>query len=262
MRANKLRELLNAGQPTVSTRVQNIWPSIVEALGHTGLFDYVEFLAEYAPFDLRGLDDFCRAAELHGMSSMIKIDQEPRTFLAQRAIGAGFQSVLFADCRSAEEVYQCVRSVRPDTPEDDGTYGVGMRRFAYMGYGGSPDYVQALRDVVVAIMIEKRSAVEQLEEILLVDGVDMIQWGPADYSMSIGQPGARGTPEVKATERQVIETALKMGVPARAEITSVEQSKYYLDLGVRHFSIGTDISILYDWWKVNGENLRKAIADA
>ncbi|MFQ6039369.1 MAG: HpcH/HpaI aldolase/citrate lyase family protein [Candidatus Poribacteria bacterium] len=258
MRPNKLRELISAGKPSVGTRVNNTWPSIVEAIGHTGMFDYVEFLAEYAPFDLYSLDNFCRTAELYGMSSMIKIDQDPRSFLAQRGIGAGFQSVLFADCRSVDDVRQCVRIVRPDTPEDKGLYGVGARRFAYMGYGGSPEYVQALRDVVVAIMIEKHSAVEQLEEILSIEGVDMIQWGPADYSMSSG----RARQDVKDVEREVIETALKMGVPPRAEITSPEQAKYYLDLGVRHFNIGTDLSILYNWWRVNGDDLRKIIGNA
>jgi len=257
MRPNKLRELIDAGKPSVGTRVNNTWPAIVEAIGHTGMFDYVEFLAEYAPFDLYSLDNFCRTAELYGMSSMIKIDQDPRSFLAQRGIGAGFQSVLFADCRSVDDVRQCVRIVRPDTPEDKGLYGVGARRFAYMGYGGSPEYVQALRDVVVAIMIEKHSAVEQLEEVLSVEGVDMIQWGPADYSMSSG----RTRQEVKDVERKVIETALKMGVPPRAEITSPEQAKYYLDLGVRHFNIGTDLSILYNWWRMNGDDLRKIIGD-
>jgi 2-keto-3-deoxy-L-rhamnonate aldolase RhmA len=225
------------------------------------MFDYVEFLAEYAPFDLYALDNFCRGVELFDMSAMIKIDQEPRRFLAQRAIGAGFQSVLFADCRTVEDARECVRAVRPDTPEDSGYYGAAMRRFAYMGYGGGPEYVQALRDIVAVLMIEKKSAVDHLEEILSVDGIDMIQWGPADYSMSIGRPGAWNDPEVKAVERQVIETALKMDIPPRAEIGSVDQAKYYLDLGVRHFSLGTDLSILYGWLKQNGESLRKAISE-
>jgi 4-hydroxy-2-oxoheptanedioate aldolase len=226
------------------------------------MFDYVEFLAEYAPFDLYALDNFCRAVELFDMAAIIKIDQEPQSFLAQRGIGAGFQGVLFADCRTIEDVRHCVRIVRPETPEDQGTYGVGTRRFAYMGYGGSPEYVQALRDIVVMIMIEKQSAVEHLEEILSVDGVDMIQWGPADYSMSVGRAGERGSPEIKAVERKVFETALKMGVPPRVEIGSVDQAKYYLDLGVRHFSLGTDIAVLYAWWKKNGDALRKAVSDS
>jgi len=261
VRANKLRELLKAGKPSIGTRMHNTWPSIVEAIGHTGMYDYVEFLAEYAPFDMYSLDNFCRSVELFDMSAIIKIDQEPRTFLAQRGIGAGFQGVLFADCRSADDARHCVRIVRPETPEDGGIYGVGTRRFSYMGYGGSPDYVQALRDVVVMIMIEKPTAVEKLEEILSVEGVDMIQWGPVDYSMSVGRPGERNSPEVKAVERKVFETALKLGIPPRAEINSVDQAKYYLDMGVRHFSLGVDISILYNWWKSNGEQLRKVMSD-
>jgi len=103
MRPNKLRELLNADKPSIGTRVHSTWPSVVEAIGHTGMFDYVEFLAEYAPFDLYALDNFCRAAELFNMTAVIKVDQEPRGFLAQRGVGSGFQGVLFADCRSVEE---------------------------------------------------------------------------------------------------------------------------------------------------------------
>jgi len=265
MRPNRFRELLNAGQPTIGTRVQSTWPSIVEVLGHTGMFDYVEFLAEYAPFDLYALDDFCRAVELFDMSAMIKIDQSTQQFYAQRAIGAGFQSVLFVDCRSVEDVRDCMRAVRPETLESDGLHGVGVRRFAYMSEAGTAEYVKALNDVVIAIMIEKKDAVDRLEEILAVDGIDMIQWGPADYSMSVGRPGAyrqRNEPQIKAVERKVIETALRMGVSPRAEINSVDQAKYYLDLGVRHFSLSTDITILFNWWKDNGDKLRKAVADA
>ena len=259
MRRNKLRELLNEGKPTLGTHVHSTWPSVIEALGHTGIYDYVEFVGEYGPFDLHDLDNICRAVELFDMSSMIKVDQEPRGFIAQRAIGSGFQSVLFADCHTADEVRECVRISRPDTPEDGGTYGVGTRRFAYMGYGGSPDYVQAIRDVVVVMMIEKKTAVEQLEEILEIDGVDMIQWGGSDYSMSVGLAGQRDHPDIKAAQKYVFETAIKMGVPPRAEIGSPDQARAYLDMGVRHFSIGTDISILYGWWKQNGEELRKVM---
>ncbi len=259
MRANKFRELLKADKPTIGTHIHTTWPSIVEAIGHTGTYDYVEFVAEYGPFDLYAFDDMCRAAELYDMSMMVKVDQEPRGFIAQRAIGSGFQSVLFSDCRSADEVCECVRIARPETPEDGGTYGVATRRFTYMGYGGSMDYVRALRDVVVVIMIEKDGAVENLEEVLSVPGVDMIQWGGSDYSMSVGRAGQRGSAEIKAVERKVIETSLRMGVPPRAEINTADQAKYYLDMGVRHFCIGTDVNILYNWWKEHGDDVRKAV---
>ncbi len=261
MRPNKLREALDGGRPTMGTHVHSMWPSIVEVIGHTGMFDYVEFVAEYAPFDLHGLDNFCRAVELTGMSAVIKVDQQPRRFLAQRAIGAGFQSVLFADCRTVEDVEECVRAARPDTPEAGGTYGATDRRFTYAWQGGSPEYVAALNDIVIAIMIEKRSAVDQLEQILSVDGVDMITWGGSDYSMSIGQPGAWSDPAVKAVERDVIQTALDMGVAPRIAIGSAEAAAYYLDMGVRNFTMGTDIAIVYTWLKEQGGDLQQLLDD-
>ncbi len=197
MRVNKLRELLKANQPTLSTHIHTTWPSVVEAIGHTGLYDYVEFVGEYGPFDLHDLDNLARAADIYNMSMQLKVDQEPRGFLASRAIGSGFHSILFADCRSAADVQECVRIVRAETPEDGGTYGVATRRFSYMGYGGTKEYV--------------------------------------------------------------FETAIKMGVPPRAEIATADQAKYFLDMGVRHFSVGTDITILHQWWKAQGEDLRKAL---
>ena len=262
MRPNKLRELLKADKPTLATHIHTTWPSIIEALGHTGMYDYVEFVAEYGPFDLYAFDDMCRAAELYDMSMMVKVDQEPRGFIAQRAIGSGFHSVLFSDCRSVEEARECIRIARPETPEDGGTYGVATRRFTYMGYGGSQEYVRALRDIVVVLMIEKQGAVDNLEAILELDGLDMIQWGGSDYSMSVGRAGQRGSAEMKAVERKVFETALKMGIPPRAEINTADQAKYYLDMGVRHFCIGTDVTILFNWWKEQGDSLRKALDGA
>jgi 2-keto-3-deoxy-L-rhamnonate aldolase RhmA len=258
MRANKLRQLLDAGQPTLCARVNTVWPDIVEIIGQTGAFDYVEFAAEYAPFTLHDLDNFCRAAELYDLSTMIKLDQDPRLYLAQRAIGSGFQSILFVDVRTVEEVEHCVRIVRPDTPEDGGLFGAAARRFAYSS-SGHAEFSQALRDVVVAVMIEKKVAVDHLEEILAVPGLDMIQWGPSDFTMSSGL--SRGSPEVKATERRVIETALKMGVAPRIELQSLDNIEYYLDMGVRHFRIGTDMAILQRFWQENGDALRKRVSE-
>ena len=260
MRKNKLRQLLNDGKPTLGTHIHGTWPTVIEVVGHSGMFDYVEFVAEYGPYDLHDLDNICRAAELHDLGTMIKVDQPSNTYVAQRAIGSGFESVLFSDSRTVDDARQCVRAARPDTPEDGGGFGAVTRRFTYMEYGGDESYTQALRDLVVVLMIEKGPTVENLEEILSVGGIDMIQWGPSDYSMSIGKIGQGKTPEIKEVERRVLETSMKMGIPPRAEINSADDAKYYLDLGVRHFCIGTDIAILYNWMKDQGEAMRKALA--
>jgi len=49
MRRNRLREMLKEGRPTLGTRLLSVWPGMVEIVGHTEVFDYVEFLGEYSP---------------------------------------------------------------------------------------------------------------------------------------------------------------------------------------------------------------------
>jgi 4-hydroxy-2-oxoheptanedioate aldolase len=261
MRRNRLRELLRAGQPTLGTHLLSCWPTLVELVGQSGMFDYVEFVGEYAPYDLHDLDNLGRAVALFDhLSAMIKIDQEPRTYLTVRAIGAGIQNVLFADPRTVDDVRECVRAVRAETPGRLGWHGVGMRRdVGVVREPGSQGFVQALDDAVVALMIEKGSAVEDLEALLSVPGVDMVQFGPADYAMSVGLAGQWDHPQVREAERHVIATALKMGIAPRAEIARPEDARRYLDMGVKHFCMGWDVSTLFNWFRDNGKAMRELL---
>jgi 4-hydroxy-2-oxoheptanedioate aldolase len=208
---------------------------------------------------MQGMDNWCRTCELYGLGTMVKLDQDPRLWLAQRAIGSGFQSILFVDCRTLEEVEQCVRICRPDTPQDGGLFGAAGRRFGYQS-SGFDDYSQALRDIVVAIMAEKRVLVDQLDKMLDIPGIDMIQWGPADYTMSSGLK--RGDPAVKEAEKFVIETCLKKGVAPRIELELLDGVEYYLNMGVKHFRMGNDTAILRRFWQENGKRLRDMLGSA
>jgi 4-hydroxy-2-oxoheptanedioate aldolase len=262
MRRNLLRERLNAGQPTVGTHILSCWPTLVELIGHSGQYDYVEFTAEYAPFDMHDLDNLGRAFEVANLGGMIKIEQTQYTHQAMRAIGAGFQSVLFADIRSVEDAKTAVNAVRAETTivpgaRGRGLLGVGMRRdVGVVRHGGQPAYVEALNDVVIAIMVEKKSCVDNLEAILSVPGIDMVQFGGSDFSMSIGKPAQYNDPEVVAAEKFTIETALRMGKNPRVELRDPGQAAKYLDMGVQHFCIGWDVRILADWWDTKGAEMR------
>ena len=61
MKENKIRALLNEGMPTTSTRIWSTWPFYTEIIGETANFDYVEFVAEYAPFTHADLENIARA---------------------------------------------------------------------------------------------------------------------------------------------------------------------------------------------------------
>lgn len=259
MRPNRLRSLLDAGQPTLGTRLLVSWPTMIELVGHSGMFDYVEFSGEYAPYDHATLENMGRAIELFDhLGGMIKIEQESRAHAAVRAIGAGFQSVLFADPRNVAEVEQCVRCVRSERPQSGGLHGVNLHRAAIVE-GGSEAWADALDKVVIALMIEKREAVENLESMLRVPGVDMVQFGPADYSNSIGLTGQIDHPEVREAERHTIETALRLGIAARVELGRPEGFEPYLEMGVKHFNVGMDVKTLFDWFQHAGATMRREL---
>lgn len=260
MHTNLFRKILEENKPSMGTRILSTWPLIVEAVGASAQFDYIEFVAEYAPFTDADLENVVRSAELHKMSSMIKVDFQNRFYVAQRALSAGFQSILFTDHRSAEEVRSSLEAIRADTPEDKGRFGKPTRRFI----GFEPnlaqlDYAKMLRETVVAIMIEKRQAFEELEEICSIEGVDMVQFGPSDYAMNCGWNFSEHKAEVRDVEKRMIEIALEKGVAPRCEIDHAEQAKPYMALGVKHFCLGDELRNNMVYWNTEGAALRSVV---
>lgn len=262
MKHNKLRQILDGNLPSVSTRMWSAQPFFTEALGSTGNYDYVEFVAEYTAFSQQDLELVPMAAELQNMGSMIKLDFHNRGYVAQKAVASGFQAVLFTDCRNADQVRESLGYVKPETPEDGGTFGYPNRR--YIGYQPrlpQTAHAQRLRDMVVALMIEKKEAMDNIEAICAVPGVDMVQFGPSDYSLSRGWDAKDHIDEYKAAEREMIKVALKHGVQPRCEIPTVEAAKYYIDLGVKHFSLGDQLARLMLAWTEEGGAMRR-LADS
>lgn len=261
MKENRLRNLLGAGKPSVSTRLISTWPFITEAVGSTGNFDYIEFVAEYSPYNQGDLENICRAAELNNMGTMIKIDFQNRAYVAQKALASGFQAILFTDHKTADEVRETMYVIRPDTPEDGGRFGRPNRRFIGFSHNMlQMDYAKMVRDTVVAVMIEKKEALDNLAEICEVPGVDMVQFGPSDYSMSNGWNAGEHVDEYKAAERKMIKIALEHGVQPRCEINTPDQANYYLDLGVRHFCLGDELRTNLNYWAASGGELRKVVS--
>ena len=260
MRENRLRTLLSEGKPTLGTRVQSSWPTITEIVGRSQQFDYVEFLAEYAPYDLYALDNLARAIELSpNFTGMIKIERSAQAHVAVRAMAAGIQNLLFTDVRSGQDAEDCVRIAKPEVPGSIGTHGNDAGRAAI---GGVVELVKRYEDSVIVLMIEKKGAVENLEAILRVKGVDMVQFGPSDYGMSIGVAGQRNHPAVVEAYEHTIKTAIKMGVRPRAEIASPADAEYFLNQGVRDFSLSTDTAILAAFYRDQGGALREMLVSA
>ncbi|MCD8123077.1 MAG: aldolase/citrate lyase family protein [Clostridiales bacterium] len=257
---NKIRKLINEGAPMVNTRIWNIWGTTVEAAATTGNFDYFEFLAEYAPYTLPELENFVRACELHGCGSMIKVDFQNRFYVAQKAIAMGFQAVLFTDHQNADQVRETIHAVTPEAPQYGGRFGYPNAR--WIGYNPEPsqmEYAAMNASSVKAFMIEKKVAVDNIEEICSVPGVDMVQFGPSDYCMSLGWNSSEHKADWKAAEKHVIEVALAHGVRPRVELYDPEDAKAYLEMGVKDFCIGDEFDILKDYWNNVGGKMKSMV---
>ena len=262
MRENHLRTLLTEGKPSFATRVHSTWPTVTEFIGRSGQFDYVEFLAEYAPYTLHDLDNLGRAIELSpNFCGMIKVEQSAQWHLATRAMAAGFQNVLFTDIRTADDARAAVRIVRAEGPDNDYLHGLANGRIPLEA---PAEFVKYYTDAVIAIMIEKRKGFENLDEILKVPGIDMVQFGPGDYGMSIGKANATYAggvrPEVQEAREICIRKTLAAGLRARAEIGRVEEVDYYVKLGVKDFNISSDLVLLKAFYTQQGKALRDRVA--
>lgn len=260
IRENLIRKRLESGEPTVATRIWNTNPFITETIGNSGNFDYIEFAAEYAPFTQVDLENICRAAELYNMGTLIKVDFQNRGYVAQKAMAAGFQAIMFTDHETPEQVRESIRLTTPATPDCKGMYGYPMRRFIGGQSHVSPmTHARRVKQVVRCFMIEKVSAMEHIEEICAIPGVDMVQFGSGDWGMNQGFDRTDRPEECKAAEREMISCALRHGVRPRCEIATPEAAEYYKKLGVKDFCLNDEMAALRRFWFQDGETLRRLV---
>ncbi|MGK0221255.1 MAG: 2-keto-3-deoxy-L-rhamnonate aldolase RhmA [Limisphaerales bacterium] len=260
---NTLREKLDQGASTLGTHFLFTDPDIAEMVGDLGLFDYAEVCAEYSVVDMQTLYHQARAAQCGNLPLMLKPDQAGQAFWTQAAMGAGFKAVLFTDIRTPQDVSDAHDIIRADTPTSGGLMGVKLRRPALANYD-TEEYGKDLDAFVFAIMIEKQATLDDLDAVLdsaRDAGVDMTQWGPADFGFSRGQPGLMAMPEIRPFEELVISKSLEYGIRPRIEIGGVEQAKRYLDLGVKDFCIGWDRFILRSALQDLGEGMRNILGE-
>ena len=259
---NTLRTKFEAGEPTLGTHYLSSDPDMAEIIGDSGFFDYAEFCAEYSTFDMSLLYHMARAAQCADLPLMIKLDQMSQGFWAQAAIGAGFKAVLFTDIRSSDDVESCYQSIRPDNPAEQGLMGIKLRRPALGSYRHEA-YLADLESILFLVMIEKNVAVDNLDMVLekaKIRGVDMTQWGPADFGFSRGQPDLMHTEDIQLFEELVIRKSIEYGIAPRIEIGSVDQAQRYIDLGVKHFCVGWDRFIYQSALANIGEGMHKLLS--
>lgn len=259
-RPNKLREALRKNKPSLGTRVETTWPYITELAASSGMYDYIQFDGEYSPYSQADVENICRASELFGCATVVKVDRQNRAFVAQKAIASGAHGILFADLYNAEEVRQTIYEILPSAPEG-GIFGRPNRRFGMNGSGRMKvkDYVSQVNDVVKMIMIEKEEAIKNLKEIVQVPGVDMVAFGPHDYAMNVGWEPEEHEEDLENIHRQMIEIALDYDVQPVILLNDTSEMEKYYRWGARHFNIGDELCTHMAFHQKEGKRARNLL---
>ena len=240
MRANAAKAKLKAGEAIIGPIIGFTSPQLVEISGRAG-FDFVFVDCEHGAIGIDDCENMVRAADVVGVSTIVRVpENNEKQILRYLDLGAGGVQVPHVTTRDDAE-----RAVDAVKYQPAGRRGIGGGRAADYGLGMSAsDYMRfANEQTWLSVMIEDVEGVRNLDQILAVDGVDIIAIGPGDLASSMGFTGQIGHPDVQRTIDEIIAQARAagkaVGVGGNADLESVRRNirrgATYLTLGFAGF---------------------------
>jgi len=176
--------------------------SVAEIMANMG-FDWLTIDMEHSAITLDKAQALIQIIGLSGVTPLVRVGENDPT-LIKRVMDAGSHGVIVPMVNCADDAVRAVKAVKYPPV---GTRGVGLARA--QGYGLQFERYKnwVNKESVVIVQIEHIDAVEDLDNILEVDGVDGFIVGPYDLSASMGMPGRFDDPEVRGVLRRVMKTA-------------------------------------------------------
>ncbi len=191
---------MRAGEKAVGFGITFPCESLFDIAGYVG-FDYAHLDSEHGVFDFVDVENMCRSADLHGTTCTARIPNiDSDTIL--RFFDRGVMGILAPHVSTRDEAEQVARASRYG-PIGERSFGTGRGRDYGLTTPPAEYMADFNREVIVGVQIETGEAVEKIDEILEVDGIDYITFGPADLAQSLGHPGDPGHADVTGAMAQV-----------------------------------------------------------
>ena len=232
MRENTLKQRLQDGKAAFGVMLTFPSAPMVEMLGHLG-YDWILIDNEHGSVTVENSEDMIRAAELTGMAPIVRpVSNKPE--IIAPFLDRGAWGVQIPHVNTAEEARAAVDAVKYPLQGHRGVFS-GGRPGEYGFAGNTAQYVEdANRNTLVCLMIEEVEAIENLEEMVAVDGVDVFFIGSGDLSASMGYAGQQTHPEVQAMMERGITVIREGGKVAGCSCPDAYVPKF-LDMGVQYF---------------------------
>jgi len=231
MKQNRMKDRLRRGEPVFGVSVMIPSPQIVEMIAAAG-FDWVLLDCEHGTLTLESVELMAMAAEASGITAIARpMSRAPEHIL--QVLDRGVMGVQVPHVNTAADARAVIEAVKYH-PLGRRSLAAGTRAAVYDSHGTLADYVAAANDAtLIAVQLEDREAIDNIDELLKVDNIDVFFIGPSDLSQSLGHPGNPKAPEVAhaidSSFRKMLSAGRLPGTPATAE-----NLRGVLDKGVRY----------------------------
>lgn len=207
MKKNRAKELLNAGRLVIGEWMGISDPAVVEIAALAG-YDFVAIDLEHSMIDLKTVENMVRAAEATNITALVRVPSiDPKMIL--RIMDGGADGVVLPHVHSAEDVKIAVDAIK--------YYPMGHRGISAVARSAryfASDFMEYSRisnkETMIVAMIEESKAIENIEEILSVEGLDVAFIGPADLSSSLGVLADKNHPKIEEAVNKVIAVGQKI----------------------------------------------------
>lgn len=243
MRPSKIKSKLKKGEPVLVTALALADPTLFELVSLLG-FDGIWMDLEHHPISVETAGHLTRAARV-GTADVMARPAKGEFLRLGRLLEVGVQGIMYPRCDNAEEARELVAwsKFAPvgrrglDSGNSDNPFGFTPLEH-YVG--------EANEQTFLVVQIESPEALDQVEAIAAVEGVDVIFFGPGDFSVLSGIPGQFNHPRLADATRRIAAAATANGKAWGMPTPTPERTKELLGLGARFLAHGADMLMVRD----------------
>lgn len=236
--ATNFRHRLIAHEKLVGTMLTLPVPAVAEVIADAG-FDWLFIDAEHGAMDVHQVHAILQAVD-HKIACVVRVPGCDEMWI-KRVLDMGAAGIIIPQANSLQTVQSAVQYSRYAPL---GQRGVGLGRAHGYGFAFQEYVDRANDDVALIVQAEHWQAVDQIEEIVKVEGVDGVLLGPYDLSASLGKMGQLDDPEVAHRIQHVIDACKAANLPCGSFGVTADSVNSYARSGCSLLAVGTDALLL------------------
>jgi 4-hydroxy-2-oxoheptanedioate aldolase len=218
-------------------------PAIIECIGLAG-FDFVIIDLEHGPNSIATAQNLVRAASIHKITPIIRVSENNESMIS-KALDIGAQGVQVPQINNETEARQAVNAAKFSPLGNRGVCRY-VRAAGYSSKNKLEYFKESNQNTLIIIQIEGKKGLENIDNILQVEGIDIVFIGPYDLSQSMGVPGQTNHPKVIKAMKMVTEKANKYDKIVGTFVETPVDLKIWKDLGLLYLSYKVDVGIIMD----------------